>query len=107
MIWVQVIRELAQAYLRGLHLLRPIHQYSYHNRGLITQSVACGCFYCLAIFSPNEIAEWTDEAETDDETAIGLTALCPKCGTDSVLPDNAPGVRLNSGLLAKMNKCFF
>lgn len=42
------------------------------------RSSRCGCFYCLAIFQGNEIAQWIDD---------GKTALCPKCGIDSVLSE--------------------
>ena len=35
-----------------------------------------GCFYCLETFLPWDIAEWVDSNKT---------ALCPKCGIDSVL----------------------
>lgn len=38
----------------------------------------CGCFYCLAIFPGVEITQWIDE---------GTTAICPKCGIDSVLSE--------------------
>lgn len=38
----------------------------------------CGCYKCLEIFPSEEIKEWTDQNQT---------ALCPKCGVDSVLFD--------------------
>jgi hypothetical protein len=38
-------------------------------------SEQCGCYYCLAIFSPTEIVEW----------AIDGIALCPRCCVDSVV----------------------
>ncbi|MBB2961679.1 cytoplasmic protein [Methylobacterium sp. R2-1] len=41
-------------------------------------SAACGCFYCLEVFAPDEIAEWIDE---------DATALCPRCGIDAVIGD--------------------
>jgi len=87
--------------------LRPSHQYAYLNRELISQSAVCGCFYCLAMFSSDEIEEWTDEPKNDDKTTYGLTALCPKCGIDSVLSDNMPGIKLDAAFLARMKKCFF
>ncbi len=87
--------------------LRPSHQYAYHNRELILQSVVCGCFYCLAMFSSDEIEEWTDEPKNDDKITYGLTALCPKCGIDSVLSDNMPGIKLDVAFLTRMKKCFF
>jgi ssDNA-binding Zn-finger/Zn-ribbon topoisomerase 1 len=36
-----------------------------------------GCFYCLRIFPVKEIEDWTDDKQT---------AICPKCGIDSVVP---------------------
>ena len=36
----------------------------------------CGYFYCLAIYVPSEITEWVDEDQT---------AMCAKCGIDSVI----------------------
>jgi hypothetical protein len=41
----------------------------------------CGCFYCCKIYSPTNITEWTDH----DDLGQGLTAICPKCGIDSVI----------------------
>lgn len=49
---------------------------SWHNRSRLTPGTACGCFYCEAVFAADEIQQWVD----DD-----LTALCPRCGIDSVL----------------------
>jgi hypothetical protein len=50
---------------------------SFKNKDEIISSEICSCFYCLAKFTPNEINEWVDE---------GSTAICPKCGIDSVVP---------------------
>jgi hypothetical protein len=50
------------------------------HRDEILASDMCGCFYCLAVFPPNEVTEWTDKT-----VGIGQTALCPKCGIDSVI----------------------
>lgn len=51
------------------------------HREAILQSDACGCYYCLARFAPAEIVAWTDV----DEQGVGQTALCPRCGVDSVV----------------------
>lgn len=51
---------------------------SFRNRGPIMSARACGCFHCLATFKADEIRDWVD----DDQTA-----LCPRCGVDSVLAD--------------------
>jgi len=52
--------------------------YSMKNKKFIENSKDCGCYSCLALFPATEINEWTDS---------GLTALCPKCKVDSVLPE--------------------
>ena len=59
-----------------------IKAHKHHNyRDEILQSEICGCFYCIAIFSPNEIDQWHGE----DEYGIEQIAICPKCGIDSVI----------------------
>lgn len=52
-------------------------KYSLRNRSLLTN--VCGCYYCLQIYNQNEITKWIDR---------GQTAICPRCGIDSVLPTN-------------------
>lgn len=56
--------------------LEAAHAHSYENRAEIERSDFCGCFYCRKTFVSADIAEWTDD---------GLTALCPRCGIDSVI----------------------
>ena len=77
--------------------LKLIHKNATLNRNLIDQSDACGCFYCLEIVSPDEIDEWTDDEST---------AICPKCGIDSLIP-SAAGIPLTDGLLKEMHHYFF
>ncbi len=50
---------------------------SYHREQLF-ENEHCSCFNCFSIFGPKEIKEWTDDSQT---------AICPKCGIDSVLPE--------------------
>lgn len=73
------------------------HKISSHNRQQIAQSEVCGCFYCLAIFGPSDIEEWVDN---DD------TALCPKCGIDSVL-GSASGFPIKKEFLQRMKMRWF
>ena len=61
------------------------------------QSEKCGCFYCLAVYSPSEIGDWIDG---DD------TALCPKCGIDAVIGSQS-GYPLTQEFLGKMQKHWF
>lgn len=57
------------------------HKGSSNHRAEILQAQQCACFYCCNLFPPSEIAEWVDEGDDD----IGKTALCPRCGIDSVI----------------------
>jgi hypothetical protein len=56
------------------------HRHSTRHREEVLASEACGCFYCCTTFSPGEIKQWTDAWE-----GVGQTALCPRCGIDSVI----------------------
>jgi hypothetical protein len=56
---------------------KAIADRSWHNRHRLTPGTACGCFYCRATFPAEDV-----QFRVDD----GLTALCPRCGIDSVLP---------------------
>lgn len=60
------------------NVLLRAHHYGSYNRGDIWNSLLCGCFGCLETFEDSAIKHWVDDGET---------ALCPKCGIDSVLPD--------------------
>jgi hypothetical protein len=78
------------------------HQYSSQHRKEIFNSDICGCFYCLHTFTPNEIDEWVDENTNE----VGQTALCPKCGIDSVIGDKS-GFKITKDLLKRMNRYWF
>lgn len=58
-----------------------------HNRKIVLGKEEVGCYSCLETFDPKEITGWTDKKET---------ALCPKCGIDSVVPETDK-VLLESG----------
>ncbi len=87
--------------------LRSIHRFSSRHRDLLAKSEQAGCFYCQRMFPPNEILDWVDgrQVETGD-LDDGVTALCPKCGIDAVLPSAAP-ITLTPDLLAQMRRFFF
>ena len=59
-------------------VLRREHTRCTRNRLQLEATNVCSCFHCLQTYSPSEIVEWCDEGET---------AICPKCGIDSVLPN--------------------
>jgi hypothetical protein len=56
----------------------------------------------LKIFSPSDIDEWVDE----DVNEVEQTALCPKCGIDSVI-GSATGFPLTMNFLRKMKHYWF
>jgi len=53
------------------------------------------------MFPPTEISEWVNEGN-----AASVTALCPHCGIDSVIPEQ-PDRLVNSELLAAMHAYWF
>jgi hypothetical protein len=64
---------------------KAVHAHSYMNREEITRSSKCGCFYCMAIFTPSDITEWWDSPTEPNNDEDGRTAVCPRCGIDSVV----------------------
>lgn len=75
--------------------------HSSRHREEILQSEHCGCFYCLAIFSPSEITVWVDK-----EDDVGQTALCPRCGIEAVLGSKS-GFPIRREFLAQMREHWF
>ena len=73
------------------------HKHSSNHREVVLAGSQCGCFYCCQTFSPETIREWID---------AGQTALCPRCGIDSVLGDKA-GLPLTQAFLGDMNAYWF
>lgn len=58
------------------------HEQSSDHRAAVLAASAVGCFYCRKIYSPTEIEDWIDE----DESGVGQTAMCGRCGVDAVIP---------------------
>lgn len=73
------------------------HKHSIRHRSEIESSELCGCFYCGQTFAPVEITDWTDEDQT---------ALCPRCGIDSVI-GSASGYPIEGKFLARMHEHWF
>jgi hypothetical protein len=76
---------------------KQLHLLSSKHRVVLTKSNLVGCFYCEEIYSPLQIVEWVDEDNT---------ALCPKCGIDSVVPDSC-SPNFGKELLVNMHKYWF
>ena len=68
--------------------LKVFHGRRWRNEKAVKASTRCGCFYCFAFFAPDMIDEWWDRGE-DGKDPSPLTAVCPYCGIDSVLPESA------------------
>ena len=77
--------------------LEAAHRHCYKCRKEVMASEICGCFHCLATFPPGEIEEWLDD---------GQTAVCPKCGIDSVI-GSASGFSIDEHFLGSMNQRWF
>ncbi|WP_041765502.1 hypothetical protein [[Leptolyngbya] sp. PCC 7376] len=82
---------------------KQLHLASICHEAEIKNSQICGCFDCLSIFEPQRISEWIDEL-SNAEGISGRTAVCPICGTDSVLPDSSIEVPLDQALLEGMHQ---
>ena len=82
--------------------IREAHQRSSNHRTEVESSTLCGCFHCLAEFAPFAIVEWVD----DDDNGRGSTAMCPRCGIDSVLGDRS-GFPISEEFLTEMQRYWF
>lgn len=51
---------------------------SYINKDKINDDTPCGCYHCLETFKGSKITQWYD---------MDQTAVCPKCGIDSIVPN--------------------
>jgi len=68
------------------------HKECTDNKPALKENGVCGCFCCCNVFDYDSINEWIDDK---------LTALCPRCGVDSVLPTD------DKNLLVRMEKHWF
>ena len=77
------------------------HKFSSKHKESILKSKNCGCFYCLQIFPASEIIDWCDK----DDNKVGQTAICPKCGIDSIVCDF--DLNFDKQFLDEMHKHWF
>ena len=83
------------------------HTHCSRHRDEILRSEACGCFYCLAVFAPTEIDVWIQERPADEDIpAPDDTALCPRCGIDSVIGTSS-GYPITPEFLTRMKEHWF
>lgn len=79
------------------------HTYSNNHMDTIKKDHNCGCFYCLAIFNPVEIEEWIIDENPCDKYG---TAICPRCGIDSVIGESS-GYPITLEFLRGMHQYWF
>lgn len=77
--------------------LKRLHTYSAHNRSRIAVAGKCYCFYCKAVLDSSEITDYADH---------GQTAICPKCGIDSIIPDSIDEP-IDTKTVAELNQYWF
>lgn len=77
--------------------VREAHEHSSDRRAELLASAKCGCFYCCESYRPSAIQERVDERQT---------ALCPRCGIDSVIGDKS-GYPTSRSFLARMRRYWF
>jgi hypothetical protein len=90
MLVTRLLEAVGPGYIRA-------HTHASKHRIEIEKSERCGCFYCLQTFFPSEILHWIDE---------GDTAMCPRCGIDSVI-GSASGFSLSEKFLSRMHAYWF
>jgi len=81
--------------------LESAHGHSSGHRDEVLASELCGCFCCRKNFPPSEIEDWIDEHD-----GVGTTALCPRCGIDSVIGSRS-GFVLTPEFLLEMHDYWF
>lgn len=86
--------------------LEGIHRHSLRHRDKVERVACAAASTALALFAPSEIKDWVDVPDGAGDAA-GVTALCRRCGIDSVLPDSAPGAPLSAELLAALQRHWF
>jgi NAD-dependent SIR2 family protein deacetylase len=57
--------------------IAKLHKSASFHRYEVLNSERCACYNCGESFTPEQIVEWTDK---------NLTALCPHCHMDAVVP---------------------
>lgn len=89
--------EEAEFEVAQLNICEIANEFSMKNKKQLEMSGKCGCFGCIKIFEPSEIKEYIPGEDT---------AVCPFCGTDSVLGDYS-GFEITEEFMQKMNDEMF
>lgn len=81
--------------------LEALYRLSSRNRDSVRGTHQCGCFHCLRTFEASAITQWAPEAD-----GMEVTALCPLCGADSVLPAR-DGAAVDTEMLSAMHAYWY
>jgi hypothetical protein len=73
------------------------HDHSSNHKEELKNSAVIGCFYCRNFIKFADIKEWIDAEDT---------ALCPKCGIDSLIGSDS-GYTVGKKFLNAMNAYWF
>lgn len=76
------------------------HKLCFENKTLLQNAKRCACFYCGGRFDVSEIESWIEDNN-------GLTAQCPKCDIDSVIPAVIDGKEVTNEELKIMGEYWF
>jgi hypothetical protein len=79
-------------------LLVEAHLSCSHNVLQAAPGQSAACFYCLECYPATEVEEWWDD---------GTTAVCPRCGIDSVLFEQSGLPLQDAVFLAAMHARWF
>lgn len=74
--------------------IAKLHKSASFHRFEVFHSERCTCFNCSQSFAPAQIVEWTDK---------NMTALCPCCHMDAVLP-SYNGLPADAETLAELKR---
>ena len=80
-----------------------------HNQTEVEASRVGGGFCCMQTFPPAEILAWTKLDVSDfgnPDSASAGTALCPRCGSDSVIVGKS-GYAIEPDFLNRMREAWF
>jgi len=78
--------------------LAAAHRHSSIHRDEVLASEVVLCLYCQQSFPPKQITEWIDNEQT---------ALCPRCGIDSIIGSKSGFPVSDAAFVAAMHAYWF
>lgn len=67
-------------------MLINARKHSHGNWGELHRCVQCGCYNCGTLFLSKDVYNWIG---LDARNADNATAICPFCGSNTVIPDDS------------------